>query len=80
MMEIIRTVERYPATGAPKSPPPWQLICEFANGACVCAHVGREAPCDAVEIVARRVKNGILAEIAAEDRRRRRARPPMAGA
>ena len=75
-----RSMARYPATGAPKPPAVWQLVCEFANGACVCAHVGREAPCDAVDTIARRIRNTVLAEIAAEDRRRRKARPPVAGA
>ena len=63
--------ERY-STGAPKCPPVWQLICEFANGACVCAHT-RGEPCDAVMIIERRVRNRVALDDWAEARAKRKA-------
>jgi hypothetical protein len=51
------------STGAPMPPPAWQLICEFANGACVCAATrGEGPPCHAVEVITTRIKNTIAAE------------------
>lgn len=50
------------STGSPKPPPVWQLLCEFANGACVCAHTARDRPCHAVEVMEQRIRNVILAE------------------
>ncbi len=64
--------ERY-ATGAPKCPPVWQLICEFANGTCVCAATEGE-PCDAVAIMDRRIRNRVaLDDWEAERRAKRKA-------
>lgn len=60
-------------TGAPVPPPVWQMICEFANGTCVCAATRADGPpCHAVEIVAQRVKN----RLALDDVDRRKVKAP----
>lgn len=64
------------STGAPLAPPPWQLICEFANGYCVCAATRADGPpCHAVEIVAQRVKNRVLHDLSVAERQDRKRRP-----
>lgn len=61
------------STGAPLPPPAWQMICEFANGSCVCARTRADGPpCYAIEIVERRIKNRILHDLAAAERARRK--------
>lgn len=73
-MSAAQAASRYPS-GAPKPPPVWQLLCEFANGACVCAHTGRDEPCHAVEVLEQRIRNVIMAEIGETHQLVRRARP-----
>lgn len=53
------------STGAPMPPPVWQLLCEFANGTCVC--VGRQdaAPCHAVAVVEQRIRDRVFHDIVA---------------
>lgn len=46
------------STGSPMPPPAWQMICEFANGSCVCAQTGGDGPpCHAVTVVTQRIKS-----------------------
>lgn len=54
------TVARRLSTGAPEPPPVWQLLCEFANGYCICGSTGREQPCDTVQVAADRIVNRVL--------------------
>lgn len=59
------------STGSPMPPPAWQMICEFANGVCVCAQTRFEGPpCQAVAIVAQRIKN----RLALDECRKRKGR------
>lgn len=59
------------STGSPLPPPAWQMICEFANGYCVCAATrGEGPPCHAVEIVTQRIRNRLQHDIAAAERRK----------
>lgn len=64
MSAVLRREGGRYATGAPKAPPVWQLVCEFANGACVCAHQGRDEPCAAVVAIDQRIRNRVMADIA----------------
>lgn len=64
MSAILKHEARRYTTGAPKPPPVWQLICEFANGACVCAATDRDDPCEAVRVISQRVRNRVMTEIA----------------
>ncbi len=62
------------STGAPEPPPVWQMLCEFANGYCVCAATREDGPpCGAVEVIEQRIRN----RVALGDRRKaeRRSRP-----
>lgn len=67
-------MNRYPS-GAPIPPPVWQLLCEFANGACVCAHMEKAGPCEAVRVTEDRIRNRLAAESSETRRASRRARP-----
>ncbi|MFN3549240.1 MAG: hypothetical protein ACK4U0_17270 [Mesorhizobium sp.] len=58
---------RMPATGAPMPAPVWQMICEFANGHCLCAARG-VGPCEATALVAARIRSRVELDIMAERR------------
>lgn len=69
-----RGLSRRLSTGSPEPPPVWQMICEFANGYCVCAATREDGPpCHAVGVIEQRVRN----RVALDDLRRaeRRAKP-----
>lgn len=60
------------STGSPEPPPVWQMICEFANGYCVCAATREDGPpCSGVEVIEQRIRN----RVALDDLRRTERRP-----
>lgn len=59
-------------TGAPAPPPVWQLVCEFANGSCVCVRTGK-GPCEAVRVVATRIEDRAFHDLGQAYHLRRRA-------
>jgi len=62
-----RATFRRLSTGSPEPPPVWQMICEFANGYCVCAATREDGPpCHAVAVIEQRVRN----RVALDDLRR----------
>ncbi|GLS29940.1 hypothetical protein [Neomesorhizobium albiziae] len=65
------------STGAPMPPPVWQILCEFANGSCVCAHTEKDdPPCHAVTVVERRIRDRLYHDIAETHHVRRKAARP----
>lgn len=65
-------IRRMPATGAPMSPPVWQMVCEFANGHCLCAARG-VGPCEATATAAARIRTRVEFDLM-EERRAAKAR------
>lgn len=61
------------STGAPVPPPIWQIVCEFANGSCVCART-RGAPCDSVAAVEQRILARAVVDLGESYEMRRRAK------
>lgn len=70
-MAILKRERGRMSTGSPMPPPAWQMICEFANGVCVCAQTRADgSPCHAVEIVAQRIKNRLALDEFRKGKRR----------
>lgn len=66
-MERAVAIRRMPATGAPMPPPVWQMVCEFANGHCLCAARGVR-PCEATATAAARIRTRVELDLMAERR------------
>ncbi|MEO3997199.1 hypothetical protein [Mesorhizobium sp. CAU 1732] len=74
-MSADRANERRLSTGAPLPAPIWQMICEFANGSCVCAATsGDGGPCHAVDLIARRVTDRAYHDLSQSHDLRRKSR------
>lgn len=74
-MKTLKEAERRLSTGAPLPAPIWQMVCEFANGACVCAATSADGPpCHAVELIERRVVDRAYHDLSLTHDLRRKAK------
>jgi hypothetical protein len=64
-------VERRPLTGSPAPRPVWQVVCEFANGMCLCAKRTDKPPCNAALLAQAAVLERVAYEAALRREERR---------
>ncbi|MCA0275855.1 MAG: hypothetical protein LCH86_07625 [Proteobacteria bacterium] len=76
-MAILKRERDRLSTGAPMPPPVWQMLCEFANGSCICATTDADQPCTSVATAAERIRSRALLDAATS---RRRPSPPSGSA
>jgi hypothetical protein len=62
----VTKLERRPLTGAPAPRPAWQVICEFANGSCICASIETSIPCASVALAEQAVRERMMFEARGE--------------
>lgn len=68
-MTILKRERQRLSTGAPMPPPVWQLLCEFANGSCICAASEAERPCHSVQTAAERIESRVRLDLVRGARR-----------